>query len=124
MKRYPSDITEDQWEIIHGFYAGQYNKQGRPPSKQLREIWNGIMYMLRAGCSWRMLPKDFPAWRTVYNHLQMLKVSGKLEKIMQALHQQAREARGRESSPSVAIVDSQSVKSRSPKKSGQGIRQG
>jgi transposase len=120
-KQYPSDISDAQWPIIQGFYAGQYNVQGRPPSRRLREIWNAIMYMLRGGVSWRMMPKDFPAWKTVYNHLHKLKTTGKLEEIMHALHQQARLARQKEASPSVAIVDSQSVKSRSPKKSGQGI---
>lgn len=45
-KRYPSDITDAQWAVIQGFYAGQYNVQGRPPSKNLREIWNAILYML------------------------------------------------------------------------------
>lgn len=120
-KRYPSDITDQQWPLIHKFYEGQYNKQGRPPSPHLRQIWNGIMYMARGGVSWRMLPKDFPAWKTVYNHLHMLRVSGKLEQIMRALHEQARQRRSKETSPSVAIVDSQSVKSRSPKKNQQGL---
>lgn len=120
-KRYPSDLTDKQWQIVHQFYAAQYNRQGRPPSKDLRAIWNAIMYMNRGGGSWRMLPKDFPAWKTVYNHLHKLAVSGKLHAIMQALGARVRLMAGKEASPSVTIVDSQSVKSRSPKKNQQGV---
>jgi putative transposase len=120
-KRYPSDVSDGDWDIIHSFYAHQYNRQGRPPSKQLRELWNAMFYILRSGCSWPMLPKDFPPWRTVYKHFRLLRVSGKLEEIMKALHKEARISNGKEASPSVAIVDSQSVKSRSPKKSGEGF---
>lgn len=115
-KRYPSDLTDAQWSKIHDFYEDQYNRQGRPPSKRLREVWNGILYVTRSGCSWRMLPKDFPVWKTVYNHFSKLKHSGKLEKIMTALREEVRKQSKKEPTPSVGIVDSQSVKSRSGKK--------
>ena len=115
-KRYPSDLTDRQWSIINSFYAHQYNRQGRPPSKNLREIWNGILYITRSGCSWRMLPTDFPPWKTVYHHFNKLKHSGKLVEMMDCLREKVRAKSGKEETPSVGIVDSQSIKSRSGKK--------
>lgn len=115
-KRYPSDLSEAQWSKIHSFYKDQYNRQGRPPSARLREIWNAIFYVARSGCSWRMVPKDFPPWKTVYNYFSKLKHSGKLEEIMTALREEVRKQYNKEASPSVGIIDSQSVKSRSGKK--------
>lgn len=108
VQRYPSDLSDVEREIIHRFYASQYKRQGRPPSKQLRELWNGMFYVLRSGFSWPMRPRDFPPWRAVYKHFRLLKVSGRLEMIMQELHKQARQSQGKEESPSIAIVDSQS----------------
>ena len=86
-KRYPSDLSDAQWLEIHSFYCAQYNRRGRPPSKHLREIWNGIMYITRSGCSWRMLPKDFPPWKTVYHHFNRLKHTGELEEMMHCLRE-------------------------------------
>lgn len=115
-KRYPSDLSDSQWIEIQGFYKEQYNRQGRPPSSNLREIWNGILYVTRSGCSWRMLPKDFPPWKTVYHHLNKLKKTGKLDEIMYTLTQKARLLSDKDKTPSVGIADSQSIKSRSGKK--------
>ena len=115
-KRYPSDLSDRQWIEIQGFYKEQYNRRGRPPSSNLREIWNGILYVTRSGCTWRMLPKDFPPWKTVYHHLNKLKQTGKLEEILYTLNQKARLLAGRDKTPSVGIADSQSIKSRSGKK--------
>lgn len=120
-KRYPSDLTDHQWLKINSFYKDQYNRRGRPPSSRLREVWNAIFYVTRSGCSWRMLPKDFPPWKTVYNHLNKLKNSGKLEEIMTALREEVRIKSGKEATPSVGIVDSQSIKSRSGKKTSEGL---
>ena len=120
-KRYPSDLSDEEWVLIKAHYADQYTGQGRPPSKDLREIWNGIVYVSWSGCSWRMLPKCFPAWRNVYKHLHKQRRSGKLEKIMQDLHGKARLSQDREVSPSVGIVDSQSITSCSPKKNQQRV---
>ncbi len=120
-KRYPSDLTDSQWERLHYFYKDQYNKQGRPPSARLREHWNAILYMTRSGCSWRMSPKEFPHWKTVYGHLRKLRNSGALEEMMSAFRQDVRTNIRKTSSPSVAIIDSQSVKSRSGKKISKGF---
>ena len=115
-KRYPSDLSDSQWESLHAFYEPFYNRPCRPPSRQLREIWNGIMYITRSGCTWRMLPKDFPHWKTVYHHFNKLKRTGQLDEMMHGIRSQARTKTGRDASPSVGIIDSQSIKSRSGKK--------
>jgi len=115
-KRYPSDLTDCQWERLHYFYKDQYNKQGRPPSARLREHWNAILYIARSGCSWRMLPKEFPPWKTVYGHLRKLRNTGVLEEMMATFRQEVRKNMSKDPSPSVGIIDSQSVKSRSGKK--------
>ena len=115
-QRYPSDLTDKQWEEIHAHYLSKYNRQGRPPSKQLREIWNAFLYITRSGCSWRMLPKEFPPWNAVYKHFNKLKKTGTFEIIMGSLREKARVQARKENTPSVGIVDSQSIKSRSGKK--------
>jgi putative transposase len=112
-KRYPSDLSDAQWSALHTFYEPYYHRQGRPPSSRLREIWNAILYVTRSGCSWRMLPKDFPHWKTVYHHFNKLKGTGQLEAMMHGLREKARSQLGREKSPSVGVIDSQSIKSRS-----------
>jgi len=115
---YPSDLNDKEWRLIKSFYADRNGKPGRPPSKNLRAIWNAKLYIVRSGCSWRMLPKEFPPWKTVYNYFQRIKQNGLLEKILSELNKMVRVKMGKKATPSVGIVDSQSVKSRSIKKSG------
>ncbi|MEL7315935.1 MAG: transposase [Cyanobacteria bacterium J06635_15] len=117
-KKYPSDLSDKQWEIVHNFYKHQYGGRGRPPSKRLREIWNAILYMNQGEVSWRKLPKDFPPWRIVYSNLLKLSKSGRYEMIMRALNQDVHLKVSKEASSSVAIDDHQSVKSESPKELG------
>lgn len=117
-KIYPSDLNDKEWALIASFYEERQGKRGRPPSKNLRAIWNAKLYIVRSGCSWRMLPKEFPPWKTVYNYFQRIKKNGLLERILSELNKMVRVKIGKEATPSVGIVDSQSVKSRSIKKSG------
>ena len=117
-KIYPSDLNNKEWELISSFYDDRKRKRGRPPSKNLRMIWNAKLYIVRSGCSWRMLPKEYPPWKTVYNYFQRIKQNGLLEKILSELNKMVRHKMGKEDTPSVGIVDSQSIKSRSIKKSG------
>jgi putative transposase len=77
-KDYLSDLSDKEWELIHEFYKNKYHRQGCPPSKNLRKQWNGIMYLLRSGCSWRMLPKEFGVWKTVYKQFFILKKQRKI----------------------------------------------
>jgi putative transposase len=118
--RYSSDLSDQEWEIVEGFFNARRGKQGRPPPRDLREVLNGIFYVTKNGCTWADLPKDFPDWKRVYNFYSRLKLSGKLESLWQSLHGKVRVQAGRDPVPSLGIIDSQSVRSCSQKKSGQG----
>ena len=109
--RYPTDLTEAQWQKIRAVLPPAKNgRTGRPRKHPLREIWNAIFYQARAGCSWRMLPHDFPPWGVVWFHFRRWRLNGPLERVHDALREEVRRAAGREPSPSAAILDSQSVK--------------
>jgi putative transposase len=104
-KAYPTDLTDKQWEQLQPLLP-----QKRTPEDKAREYLNAILYVLRTGGSWRMLPHDFPAWQTVYTYFRKLGRDGTWERINDQLRQQVRIKAGREAEPSVLIVDSQSVK--------------
>ena len=106
---YPSDLKDEQWERISPFIPPP-KPGGRPRKVDLREILNGIMYLLRSGCSWRMLPNDFPPWGTVHYYYWKFRRTGLWQKIHDALREEVRKQAGREISPRAAIIDSQSVK--------------
>ena len=108
-KAYPSDLSDEQWERIQPFIPAP-KAGGRPRSVNMREIFNGILYLLRSGCSWRMLPNDFPPWGTVHYYYRRFRLTGIWQKIHDALRKEVRKQAGRKSSPSAAIIDSQSVK--------------
>ena len=76
----------------------------------LREVVNGILYVLRAGCPWRMTPHDLPPWQTLYKYFRRWSADGTWERVHETLRPMVREAEGRDSTPSAAIIDSQSVK--------------
>src|SRR3546814_1876775 len=107
--RYGSDLTDAEWEIIAPFMPPPA-KTGRPREWPIREIMNAIFYVLRAGCAWRMLPKDFPPMTTVYGWFLRFRRAGLFETINHHLVMLDRERVGREASPSAAVIDSQSVK--------------
>lgn len=106
---YPSDLTEAQWERVRPLVP-PVKAGGRPASVPRRELLNAILYILRSGCPWRMLPHDFPPWSTVYHYFRRWRLDGTWERIQDALRDQVRHAAGREASPSAAIIDSQTVK--------------
>lgn len=106
---YPSDLTDGQWRLIEPLLP-KAKPGGRPRSTDLRRIVNGILYLVRAGCSWRMLPHDFGPWPTVYDYFRRYRRDGTWQRIHDRLHVQVRLEAGREASPSAAIIDSQSVK--------------
>jgi putative transposase len=108
-KPYPSDVTDDQWAILEPLIPPA-RPGGRPREVAMREVVNALFYRNRNGCGWRALPHDFPPWKTVYNYCQDWQRDGTWEKILTALRQQVRTAAGREPTPRVALVDSQSVK--------------
>ena len=107
--RYGSDLSDAEWEIIAA-YMPPPARTGRPRQWPVREIMNAIFYVLRAGCAWRMLPKDFPPMTTVYGWFLRFRREGLFEIINHHLVMLERERVGREASPSAAVIDSQSAK--------------
>src|SRR5215211_1972565 len=108
-KRYPTDLTGDEWRVLEALI---------PPAKpggglcivDLREIVNGVRYLLRAGCAWRLLPNDLPPWETVYAYFRRWEADGTWETIATTLRRKVRTAQGRDPEPSAAILDSQTAK--------------
>ena len=108
-QRYPSDLTRTQWKRLKRLLPPA-KPGGRPRSVQLREILNGIFYITRGGCAWRMMPKDLPPWSTCYDYFRKWRNSGLWRRINEALRDDVRRKAGRKKGPSMAIIDSQSVK--------------
>ena len=108
-KHYPSDLTDEQWELVEPLLPTKPG--GRPRTTSLRDILDAYFYLLRGGVSWRMLPHDFPPWQTVYSQVRRWKLDGTWERLHDRLRDEVRLAEGRPSEPSAAALDSQSVKS-------------
>jgi transposase len=108
-QRYASDLTDAEWALIEP-YMPAVKRLGRPRETKLRAVLDAILYIARTGCQWRMLPKDFPPFTTVQGYFYDWRDDGLFEKINFALLLEAREAAGREPSPSAGVIDSQSVK--------------
>lgn len=106
---YFSDLDDPQWNAIKPLIPPA-KPGGRPRSVNMREILNSILYVLRSGCAWRMMPHDLPIWSTVYDYFRQFRKAGVWQRIHDALRAQVRREQGREESPSAAIIDSQSVK--------------
>ncbi|HTO80870.1 MAG TPA: IS5 family transposase [Methylomirabilota bacterium] len=107
--RYPSDVTDAEWALAAPLIPPA-KRGGRRRSVDLREVANAIFYLLSTGCQWRALPKDLPPKTTVYDYLDLWSWDGTLLRLHHALYVELRELAGRDASPSVAIIDSQSVK--------------
>ncbi len=107
-KRYDTDLTDEQFALVEPFLPSA-KPMGRPPA-DLCEVLNGVLYLLRSGCQWRMLPKDFPPWSTVHTWYRRWRRDGTWDRIHEALRQQVRFQAGRHPSPKASAVDSQSVK--------------
>ena len=107
-RRYNTDLTDEQYALIEPLLP-RPKRTGRPPA-DLREVLNAILYLVRTGCQWRLLPKDFPPWSTAHTWYRRWRRDGTLDKIHEALRQQVRRRAGRHPSPRASAVDSQSVK--------------
>jgi len=108
-RAYPSDLTNSQWAVIEPMIPDAA-PGGRPRRAPKREVVEAILYFLRAGCSWRLLPHDFPPWQTVYYYLRRWEREGVWARVHHTLVMADRERAGREASPSAAIIDSQTVR--------------
>jgi len=107
--RYPSDLTEKQCQRIEALLPAP-KIGGRPAKHDRVAILNAILYLVRTGCAWRLLPHDLPHWKTVYHYFRCWRLDGTWKRIHDELRGDAREAAGRKRQPSAAIIDSQSVK--------------
>jgi len=108
--RYPSDMTDDEWSWVWPLIPPA-KRGGGKRTVDLREVVNGIMYILSTGCQWRYIPSDLPPRSTVNGYLQRWEYDGTLEKLHYALYQECREQVDRQASPTACVIDSQSVKS-------------
>lgn len=108
-RAYPSDLTDAEWQIVQPLIPPA-KRGGRPRTLDMRLVLNAIFYLLRSGCSWRMLPHDFPPWQSVYDYFRRWRKDGTLQHIHDTLRREVRVAAGREPEPSAGILDSQSVK--------------
>jgi putative transposase len=106
MKTYPSNLTDNQWQYIAKFLDVQRRRK-----HALREVVNAILYLIKSGCQWRMLPVDFPRWKLVYYYFSVWNKSGLFDLMQEALVEKTRKTSGRNLRPTVGIIDSQSVKS-------------
>jgi transposase len=107
--RYPSDLRDAEWALVAPLIPPG-RRGGRRRSVNVREVFNAIFYVLATGCQWQALPKDLPPKSTTHFYFLQWDLDGTLERVHEALYVAAREAAGREGSPTAAIIDSQSAK--------------
>jgi transposase len=108
--RYPSDLMDEEWQLVEPLIPPGKPGGGKR-TVNMREVVNGLMYVLSTGCQWRAIPKDLPPRSTVYDYFDLWTYDGTLVRIHHALYVRCREQEQREASPTAAIIDSQSVKS-------------
>lgn len=107
--RYPSDLTDAEWALVEPLIPPAKHG-GRHREVNVREVLNAIFYVLSTGCQWKALPKDLPPKSTAHNYFTLWDWDGTLERIHHTLYAAVREKEGREASPSVAVIDSQSAR--------------
>src|SRR5437763_11728037 len=106
--RYPTDLTDEEWAHVESLIAPA-KRGGNRRRVDVREVMNGIMYVLSTGCQWRAVPKDLPPRSTLFGYLDLWSWEGTLDRIHHALYVESRQRDEREASPTAAIIDSQSV---------------
>lgn len=109
-KKYPDDLTEQEWECTGVLVEAKENKTGRKPKHERREILNAIFYLLTTGCSWRHLPHDLPGWKSLYSQFRRWRLCGLFERIHDHIRGELRVLLKRNQEPTAEIADSQSVK--------------
>jgi putative transposase len=108
-RAYPTDLTDAQWAILEPLVPAP-KSGGRPALHPRRELVNAMLYVLRSGEAWRLLPHDLPPWQTVYHYFRLWRDDGTWERVNARLRERVRVKAGRDPTPSGAILDSQSVK--------------
>ncbi len=108
--RYPSDLTDEEWALARPEIP-RAKRGGNKRTVDVREVMNGLMYVLSTGCQWRAIPKDLPPRSTVNFYFCRWQHDGTLDRLHHALYVRCREQANGEASPTAAIIDSQSVKS-------------
>jgi putative transposase len=106
---YTTDLTDEEWQILKPLLPPD-KLGGRPRKYPMREVLNGIQYVLRAGCAWRLMPHDLPHWQTAYQTFRAWRHDGTWLKIHDQLRDMVRRLMGRHPQPSAAIIDAQTVK--------------
>ena len=106
---YPSDVTDAEWTILQPLIPAP-KPGGRPARHDRREIVNAIRYVVRGGIAWRALPHEYPPWQTVYHYFRLWRIDGTWERAHTHLREQVRVRAGRATTPTAAILDSQSVR--------------
>jgi transposase len=112
LRIYPSDLSDQEWEILAPLIPPA-KPGGRRRKWPMRKILNAAFYLLRSGCQWRMLPREFPPWSTVHHYFRLWRLDGTWEKINAVLRERLRVREGRNPQPSAGILDTQSVKTTS-----------
>jgi putative transposase len=109
--KYPTDLSDTEWECLKTHLpAREKRSRGRPRLHSPREILDAVFCVLKSGCPWRLLPREYPPWRTVYHWFRRWRIEGTFERLNAALRKSLRVRSGRNPKPSAGIVDSQSVK--------------
>lgn len=106
---YPTDLADAQWALVMPFVPPA-RPGGRARTTDPRRVVDAIFYALRAGCAWRLLPRDFPPWQTVYRYLRAWERDGTWHRLHETLRQAVRAKAGRDPNPSVGVADGQSAK--------------
>src|SRR5262245_26826288 len=110
LSNYPTDLTDEQWQILRKLLPQRSSSRGAPQTVCRRAVSNAILYVLRSGCPWRLLPREFPKWKTVYGIFLRWRNDGIWQRIHDTLRDMLRCCLGRKKSPSAAIIDSQTIK--------------
>lgn len=106
---YPSDLSDAEWSVLAPLLPTT-KVGGRPPLVDLRRVLNGLFSLVRSGCAWRYVPRDYGPWSTVYHYFRAWRNDGVWESLHTRLRELARQHVGRDPTPNAAILDSQSVK--------------
>jgi putative transposase len=106
---YATDLTDEEWQILKPLLPPE-KSGGRPRKYPMREVFNGIQYVLRGGCAWRLMPHDLPHWQTAYQTFRAWRQDGTWLRLHAQLRDRVRTEMGRQPQPSAAVIDVQSVK--------------